>query len=113
MTSSEPMPATWWKKMWQWNTQRPSAPPGVTPSICGRSSALNRYVRVAPEGTSTLSTNSGGNVAVVPPDVNETGWNENPCMWNGWCSAESLDTCSWTVSPTRTYRAEFSFGLAV
>ena len=45
-TSSEIMPSSAWKKMWQWNSQRPYAPPGVTPSAIGRSVILTRNVSV-------------------------------------------------------------------
>ena len=40
------MPLVAWKKMWQWKTQRPSAPPGVVPSGSGRASSLTRKVSV-------------------------------------------------------------------
>ena len=45
-SNSEIIPKVAWKKMWQWKTQRPSPPPGVTPSISGRSSSAIRNVSV-------------------------------------------------------------------
>src|SRR3954452_4007572 len=59
MTSSPSMPLVAWKKMWQWKTQRPRAPPAVVPSGIGRGSSLILNVSVYPGGMSMLSLNSG------------------------------------------------------
>ena len=53
-SNSEIMPKLAWKKMWQWNTHRPSPPPAVTPSIFGRSSSRTRYLSVNPGSTLSL-----------------------------------------------------------
>jgi hypothetical protein len=45
-TSSLSIPFVAWKKMWQWKTQRPSAPPEVVSSGIGRGSSRTRKFSV-------------------------------------------------------------------
>ena len=88
-TNSPIMPRWWWKKMWQWKSQRPSAaaqrhainerPIVESNPECER--VAGRHIDAVPE--LAVSPREGR----VACRVSEIGCIEKPCRWKGWCAA--------------------------
>lgn len=90
--TSWPMAFMAWCDLWQWKAQSPGC------------SATNSIARIAPTGTSTVTSGQRADGGTQPPSVPVTS-NSWPCRWIGWLVMVRLPMRMRTRSPRRTGRA--------